>query len=189
MDIIIEALAKGIAPAVIVVIYLIIVKLIDAKKENTQNKISSELTKSISTISNFLDNITNSIISKDKERCRIIIKLSFENFEKELFLFVRDTVITNNIDKRHDYIIQSLENIINAKYYEVYDYLSTFELNGIKISSYCKNEWKKEIKDSLIRIIFDDNLDKIMKITEVQTKLNSFMSNYITYVHNKTFNQ
>lgn len=189
MDIIGEALAQGIVPAIIVVVYLVIVKIIDTRKENNQNKISSELVKSISTISNFLNNITRTIISKDRERCRIVIKLSFDNLEKELFLFVRDTIITNNIDKRHDYIIQSLENIINAEYYEVYNYLSIFEIDGHKVSSYCKETWKSELKDSLIKIIFDSNLDKIGKITEVQTKLSAILSNYTTYVHNKTFNQ
>ena len=189
MVIIGEALAQGIVPAIIVVVYLVIVKIIDTRKENNQNKVSNELVKSISTISNFLNNITRTIISKDRERCRIIIKLAFDNLEKELFLFVRDTIITNNIDKRHEYIVQSLENTINGEYYQVYNYLSVFEIDGHKVSSYCKEYWKLELKESLIAIIFDNNLDKITKITETQTKLNAVINNYSTYVHNKTFNQ
>lgn len=189
MEIIGEALAQGIVPAIIVVIYLVIVKIIDTRKENNQNKISNELVKSISTISNFLNNITRTIISKDRERCRIIIKLSFDNLEKELFLFVRDTIITNNVDKRRDYIIQSLENTINGEYYQAYNYLSVFEIDNHKVSSYCKESWKIDLKESLIKIIFDNNLDKTTKISEVQTKLNAMINNYTTYVHNKTFNQ
>lgn len=189
MEIIGEALAQGIVPAIIVVVYLIIVKIIDTRRENNQNKVSNELVKSISTISNFLNNITRTIISKDREKCRIIIKLSFDNLEKELFLFVRDTIITNNIDKRYEYIIQSLENTINGEYYQVYNYLSVFEIDGRKVSSYCKESWKLELKESLITIIFDSNLDKVTKITETQTKLNAVINNYSTYVHNKTFNQ
>lgn len=189
MEIIGEALAQGIVPAIIVVVYLVIVKIIDTRKENNQNKVSNELVKSISTISNFLNNITRTIISKDRERCRIIIKLAFDNLEKELFLFVRDTIITNNIDKRHEYIVQSLENTINGEYYQVYNYLSVFEIDGHKVSSYCKESWKLELKESLIAIIFDNNLDKVTKITETQTKLNAVINNYSTYVHNKTFNQ
>lgn len=189
MELIGEALAQGIVPAIIVIAYLIIIKIIDTKKENNQNKISNELVKSISTISNFLNNITATIINKDRERCRIIIKLSFDNFEKELFLFVREVIITNNIDKRHDYIIQSLINTINGEYYQVYNYLSAFEINSHKVSSYCKEEWKEELRDSLITIIFDNNLDKITKISEVRVKLNAIINNYTTYIHNKTFNQ
>ena len=188
MDGILEAFKQGIAPAIIVAIYLVITKIIDTKKETAQIKISKELVNSITNISNFLSNITNNIISKDKERCRIVIILAFDRFEKEVFLFVRDTIIANNIDKRHDYIIQSVENIVNAQYYEAYNYLSNFELDDRKISTYCKECWKEEIKNSIIKIIFDDNLDKVTKISETQTKLNAMICNYSTYIHNKTFN-
>lgn len=188
MESILEAFKQGIAPAIVVAIYLIITKIIDTKKETAQTKISKELVSSITTISNFLNSITNNIIIKDKERCRIIIKLSFENFEKEVFLFVRETIIANNIDKRHDYILQSVENIVNAQYYEMYNYLSNFELDGKKVSSYCKETWKEQIKNSIIKIIFDINLDKTTKITETQTKLNAMIYNYSTYIYNKTFN-
>lgn len=188
MDGILEAFKQGIAPAIVVAIYLIITKIIDSKKEVAQAKISKELVNSITTISNFLNSITNNIITKDKERCRIVIKLSFENFEKEIFLFVRETIIANNIDKRKDYIIQSVENIVNAQYYEMYNYLSNFELDDKKVSGYCKEVWKDNIKSSIITIIFDENLDKTTKITETQTKLNTMICNYSTYIYNKTFN-
>lgn len=188
MEYIFNAMAQGIIPAIIVAVYLIITKIIDSKNISKQSKISQELTNSITTISNFLNNIIKNIISKDKERCRIIIKLSFENFEKELFLFVRDTIITNNIIKRKEYIIQSLDNIVNGQYYVLVDYLSSFEIDGHKVSNYCKPEWKEELIISIKTIIFDENLDKVLKISEAQTKLNSMISNYSIYVNNKTFN-
>lgn len=189
MEIIADALAQGVIPAIIVVIYLVIIKIIDTRKETAQTKISKELVNSISTISNFLNNITSNIISKEHERCRIIIQLAFNNIEKELFIFIRDIIITNNIDIRHDYIVQSIENTINAQYYEVYNYLSTFDIDGRKVSNHCKESWKIELKDSLLKIVFDNKLDKTTKITEIETKLNSLINNYTTYVHNKTFNQ
>ena len=188
MDAIQEALTQGITPAIVVAIYLIITKIIDAKKETAQSQISEKLVNSITTISNFLNNITDSIISKDKERCRIIISLSFNNMMKELFTFVRDTIIANNIEKRHDYIIQSIENMINAQYYTVYNHLSIFDVDGHKVSAYCKEQWKSEIKSSIVKIIFDNNLDKQTKISEAETKLNAMISSYITYVQNKAFN-
>ena len=107
---------------------------------------------------------------------------------KEIFLFVRDTIITNNIDKRHDYIVQSIGNIINAQYYTVYNQLAIFDIDGHKVSSYCKEQWKDELVSSVIKIIFDNNLDKQTKISEAETKIDAMISSYITYVQNKAFN-
>ena len=56
MDAIQEALTQGITPAIVVAIYLIITKIIDAKKETAQSQISEKLVNSITTISNFLNN-------------------------------------------------------------------------------------------------------------------------------------
>ena len=47
MDILGDALRQGIAPAIVVAIYLIITKIIDSRKENAQIKLSADLTKSI----------------------------------------------------------------------------------------------------------------------------------------------
>lgn len=188
MDAIQEALTQGITPAIVVAIYLIIIKIIDIKKENAQSEISEKLVNSITTISNFLNNITDSIISKDKERCRIIITLAFNNMSKEIFLFVRDTIIANNIDKRHDYIVQAISNIITAQYYTVYNQLAVFDVDGHKVSGYCKEQWKDELISSIVKVIFDNNLDKQTKISETETKLDGMISSYITYVENKTFN-
>lgn len=188
MTLIEEALAQGLTPAIVVVIYLVIIRIIDAKKEANQSKISQELVNSVSTISDFLNAITNNILNKDKERSRIIIELGFEKLHKELLIFTRDVIVTNNIDKRKEYIIQSIKSVVNAQYYEVYNCLSVCEVNGHKANLYCKESWKEELATSITKIIFDDNLDKIAKMTEIQTKLETLCANYITYIHNKTFN-
>ena len=65
MEILSDALRQGIAPAMVVAIYLIITKIIDSRKENAQIKLSAELTKSINTISNFVISLTKNIIDKD----------------------------------------------------------------------------------------------------------------------------
>lgn len=188
MTLIEQALAQGLTPAIVVVIYLVIIRIIDAKKEAQQSKISQELINSISTISEFLDAITKNILNKDKERSRIIIELAFDNLHKELLIFARDIIITNNIDKRKEYINQSIKTVVNAQYYEVYNCLSVCEVNGHKAALYCKESWKEELSSNIIKIIFDENLDKVAKITEIQTKLKTICANYVTYIHNKTFN-
>ena len=116
MTLIEQALAQGLTPAIVVVIYLVIIRIIDAKNEAQQSKISQELINSISTISEFLDAITKNILNKDKERSRIIIELAFDNLHKELLIFARDIIITNNIDKRIEYINQSIKTFVNSQY-------------------------------------------------------------------------
>ena len=71
MDILSDALRQGIAPAIVVAIYLIITKIIDNRRESAQIKLSTELTKSINSISDFVIGITKNIISCDKEKCKI----------------------------------------------------------------------------------------------------------------------
>ena len=66
MDILSDALRQGIAPAIVVAIYLIITKIIDNRRESAQIKLSTELTKSINSISDFVIGITKNIISCDK---------------------------------------------------------------------------------------------------------------------------
>ena len=84
MELLQDALAQGIAPAIVVVIYLIIVKVLDNRKEKAQTKLNVEFTKSINTISNFLEKITHTIVDKDKEKCRIAIKDAFKKIDKEI---------------------------------------------------------------------------------------------------------
>ena len=49
MDILGDALRQGIAPAIVVAIYLIVTKIIDNRREAAQIKLSTELTQSIKT--------------------------------------------------------------------------------------------------------------------------------------------
>lgn len=188
MDAINNALTQGIVPAIIVAIYLIITKIIDTRKETVQSKMSNDIIESISSISNFLDNVTKNIINKNKDRSRIAIKLAFSDFERELFMFVRDIVITNNLDKRRNYIMQSIDIGVNGMYYNLCNNLSSFEIDGHKINNFCKEQWKDEIKSSILTLIFDENLDKIAKVTEIHVKLKVLIDNYTIYVTNKTFN-
>ena len=53
MDILQEALTQGITSAIIIAVYLVIVKIIDTRKENNQAKINSKLVDSISKISSY----------------------------------------------------------------------------------------------------------------------------------------
>ena len=98
MDILQEALTQGIALAIIIAVYLIIIKNIDQKKESNQAKINSKLVDSISKIGDFIDSITKNIVDKDKEKCKNAINNSLKSSAYSLIKFVTNTLINNHID-------------------------------------------------------------------------------------------
>ena len=102
MDVLIEALQQGIAPAIVVAIYLIITKIIDTRKENIQLKLSSELTSSINKISSFVNTLTKDIVDKDKDKCKAAIEDSMYSSGMRLCNFVSSTIINNHIDTNKD---------------------------------------------------------------------------------------
>ena len=124
MDILGDALRQGIAPAIVVAIYLIITKIIDSRKENAQIKLSADLTKSINTISNFINVLTKNIIEKDKDKCKNAIEDSMYSSGMRLINFVSTTVVNNHIDTNKENVLANIHNIANAEYYTVYATLS-----------------------------------------------------------------
>ena len=133
MDILSQALSQGIAPAIVVVIYLIIVKVLDNRKEKTQSKLNAELTKSINTISSFLEKITKDIVDKDKEKCKIAINDAFNSSAMALIHFASTTIVNNHIDTNRANIIANIHNIVNGEYYTMYSALSIYVINDIRV--------------------------------------------------------
>ena len=186
MDLISNALAQGIAPAIVVVIYLIIVKILDIKKEKVQTKLNTEFTKSINTISNFLENITHTIVEKDKEKCRIAIKDAFNSSAMKLTTFVSQTIVNNNIDINKEAILNNIHNLVNGEFYNIYFTLSLYQYDGIKASDNLDTKWMKEVEDDMVSSIFNTNLSKEARITSFYNKINIHVQSYVTYVINKS---
>ena len=186
MDILNSAIQQGIAPAIVVAIYLIITKFIDSRKENAQIKINSELTKSINTISNFIITITKNIIEKDKEKCKNAINDSMCAFGMRLMNFVSSTIVNNHIDTNRANIIANIHNIVNGEYYTMYSALSVYVINDIRVSDVLEKEWMASIEQDMIDIIYGVNLNKEDKILSFNNKINLKLQSYITYVINNT---
>lgn len=186
MDILNSAIQQGIAPAIVVAIYLIITKFIDSRKENAQIKINSELTKSINTISNFIINITKNIIEKDKEKCKNAINDSMCAFGMRLMNFVSTTIVNNHIDTNRANIIANIHNIVNGEYYTMYSALSVYVINDVRVSDILEKEWMAGIEQDMIDIIYDVNLSKEDRILSFNNKINLKLQSYITYVINNT---
>lgn len=189
--------------AVMLVVYFFIQRYYDYNKHKNELVVGKELmdtlsnilssikdvSNSMSTISSFLTHFTDSIISKDREKCRIGIRLAFNNLKRELILFARDIIVANDVDKKKEYIDGAIEKIINSQYYDLYNSLSVYEINNRKVNNIIKEDWKAELFDTLKKLIYDTSLDKVDRIDLIITKLDAQIDDYTTYTHNKTFNE
>jgi len=184
MDILITALQQGIAPAIVIAIYLIIIKIIDNRRESSQIKLNSELVKSINTINNFIIGLTKNIISNDKEKCKNAIEDSIYSSGMRLINFVSNTIINNHIETNKDNIIANIKNTINAEYYTIYASLSLYIIGDIKVSEYLNKDWFSSIEQDIIDIIYNSNLNKEDKIIAFNNKINIKFQTYITYINN-----
>lgn len=186
MDVLNDALRQGIAPAIVVAIYLIITKIIDSRKENAQIKLSTDLTNSINTISNFVIALTRNIIDKDKEKCKIAIEDSLNASAMRLIKFVSSTIVNNHVDTNKENILANIHNIVNAEYYTVYSTLSIYTINENKVSNYLQKEWIDDIEKDIVAIIYNTTLNKEDKILSFSNKIDIKFQSYITSVINKT---
>lgn len=184
MEILSDALRQGIAPAIVVAIYLIITKIIDSRKENAQIKLSTDLTNSINNISNFIIDITKNIIDKDKEKCKITIENTIDSSGLRLINFVSTTIINNHIDTNKDNILANVHNLVNAEFYNIYSTLSLYIINNIKVADLLKKEWMTTIEKDIIDIIYNNTLSKDDKIIAFTNKINIRLQKYITYMIN-----
>lgn len=184
MEILIEALKDGIAPAIVVAIYLVITKLIDSKREFAQTKLSGQLVESINNISTFIKDLTKNIIVNDKDKCKNAVEDSMGASGMRLINFVSSTIINNHIDTNKANILENIKSIINAEFYSVYSTLSMYNINGNKISDFLNKDWMKDVEDDIIRIIYDVDLTKEDKILAFSNKINIKFQSYITNIIN-----
>lgn len=184
-NIILYALKEGLIPAIIVVIYLLIVKLIDSKREKANIKITNDLVAAINKISNFLDNITTNIIDKDRDKCHCAIRQAFLSSAFTIIEFVTKTIINNHINTNRDNIINNVEHLVNAEYYNIYNSLSLYTIDGNKVNEYLKEEWIKEVEKDAIDIIFNEKLDKETKILTFNNRMTIKCQDFAVYVTNK----
>lgn len=184
MELIKEALAQGITPAIVVAIYLIITKIIDNRKENVQIKLSTELTKSINAISSFLTDITKNIIEKDKDKCKAAIEDTMFSSAMRLINFVSTTIINNHIEANKENVIANIHNIVNTEFYSVYATLSLYNINGVKASDALNKDWMEIIEKDMFDIVYNSSLSKEDKILTFTNKINLKFQSYVTHMTN-----
>lgn len=179
-----DALKQGIAPAIIVGLYLIITKLIDSKKEASQIKLSNEITKSINIISNFIIDFTKDVVEKDKEKCKKAIENSMHASCMRIIHFVTNTIIHNHVDTNKENILHNIENLATTEFYNIYSALSLYKINQIEVSDYLDKEWMTEIKTTIKDVIYNTDMTKEDKIIAFSNKIHFDFQSYISYVTN-----
>lgn len=185
MEAILASLEQGVAPAVLVIIYLLIIKVVDNRKESKQAKISKQLADSVSEISSFIRNMLQDIIQKDKDKCKITIEDSMLASGLKLINFISDTILHNHINENKENILVNIHNVVNSEYYTIYANLSLYTFNGVKVSDVMKTEWMAEIEKDITDIIYSEKLNDADKINTFMRKINLRIQSYITYTINK----
>ena len=184
MELLAEAISEGIAPAIVIAVFLIVNKLIDNKKENIKIKLSSDIINCINNINFFINDITENIINKDKNKCQMAIEDAMFAAGLRLSIFVATTIVNNHIDTNKENILSDIKNIINSEYYSVYSTLSLYKINNKEVSSYLNKEWINDVEKDIIDIIYNTNLNKEDKILTFINKINLRFQSYVTYINN-----
>lgn len=185
MEILGEALKQGIAPAVVIAVYLVVVKIIDSKREESQVNLTKDFINAIIKMSNFLDDVTDDIIQKNNEKTQAAIKTIFKSSANSIIKFSTNIVISNHIESNKVGILENIESFINAEYYTLYSNLLMYNTNGNKITDYLKEDWKDAIKNSIIDIIYNKDFTDDQKLYNINNRVNIKIEDYSVYVTNK----
>ena len=185
MELLLESLKLGVAPSLVVAIYLVINKIIDNKKESQSAKINQNIVESFNKLNNFLKYITDDIIAKESDRRDLAIKNSFDRLENELVKFGTYTIINNNIDINKDNILDNTRNIIISEMQALHSALSLYSPEKVNLAIYIDRNWEEEIYNDIINIIFRDKFTKEQKIYTLHNKISIHINEYksITLKH------
>ena len=176
------------------ILYTLIVQLIGYFKGKAKNKPIMEMSKALNEMGEnivklnaVLDKTLKDAERKEVHKCKKAIELGFGNLES---IIVRDTqsiIIHNNIEINKGLIRENVKTLCSTEYYKLYSALSIYEINDVNVASRLKEEWIKEVADNLTDIIYNGQ-DATTRITQINNRLNVCISEYSTYINNKTFN-
>lgn len=176
------------------VLYTLIVHLISYFKQKDKNKpllkmaeALEENTANIIKLNNVLDKTLQEAERKKIRQCESAISLAFEAFAHKITQAVTTVIAHNNIDKNRELIVGNVSKLVSTEYYKLYAALSVYEINEVNVASKLREEWIKEVVDSILAIVYNEQ-DAINRITQLGSRLNVTVNEYSTYINNKTFN-
>lgn len=188
MEILLESLKLGIAPSIVVAIYLVLNKIIEARKESKQAKVNINVVESFNKLNNFLDYITKDIIAKESDRRDLAIKNAFDRFENSIVKFSLTTIVNNHIDINKENILDNAKHTILSEFYALQSALALYSPEESNLSSYIKMDWQDEIYKDIIDIIYKEKFTKDQKIYALYNKVNIRVNEYKSIILKEHFN-
>lgn len=196
MEFLIDSFKYGLAPAIIVLFYLVITRIFDHKQElkkieaqaaeaKKTVKINSELIDSFNKITSYLKFVTKDIVELDANKADAAIRSSFRSMNFGLTRFATFTIINNNVQENKAAIIDNIKATVEAEYLNVYNELVLYKDDNARISEYLNPLWKDEINKIMIDVIFNERLTKEQKVYNIHNRLGIDITNYSNTVHNK----
>lgn len=192
MNDLINSFQYGIVPTIIVLIYLIVTRWFDSKKEREQAKktvtVNAEILDAFNNLNAYLKQITQNILNKEDDKCLAAIRSSFKALAFSITKFGVFTIISNNVKSNKENIISNINDNVYSEFSDMYSELLLYSNEKINFTKYIKEEWKEELIADVKNIIFSDNVSKEDKIYNLYNKINLRVSNYISIVKNKYTN-
>lgn len=176
------------------IIYSLINKIVEVVKQKDRNKPLLEMASAIKDISSnvvMLNNVLNKTI-QDSERKEIskaknVVSLVFNSFQANIIQKCNEMIVHNHINDNKTLITENVNKLVSTEYYKTYSILSNYEIKDSIISSKLKEEWIKELTDDILMIMYNQQ-DDVTRIIQLNNKVSLDLTEYATYVINKTFN-
>lgn len=176
------------------ILYTLIIQLVGYFKSKNKNKPIIEMSKAVNEmaaniikLNSVLDKTLEEADRKKVRQCETSIEIAFKTFAYKISQEVISIIAHNNIDKNKVLITENIAKLVSTEYYKLYSALSVYEINEVNVASRLKEEWIKEVSNNIIAIVYNEQ-DAIIRITQVNNRLNVFINEYSTYINNKTFN-
>lgn len=196
MEYLIESFKYGLTPAIIILIYLLVTRYLDHKKEikrlekekeeaTKTVKINAEIIDCFNELNTYLKHITKDIIEKEDDKCVTCIRSSFKAMSYSVSKFATFTILKNNVTTNKKNILDNIENVVAGEFTNIYNSLVLYNTNDLLISTFVKEEWKEQVIDDLKYIIFDESSSKEDRIYDIHNKLNIRVNAYVTSVTNQ----
>ena len=199
MEILLDSFKYGIAPAFIILIYLIITRYFDHKKDieklkveeeehKKSIKVNAELVDCFNQLNSYLKHVTIDIVEVDKDKAIAAIRSSFRSMNFGLSRFGTFTIVNNNIEENRSAIIDNIKDTVEAEYLSLYNELTLYRDEDARVSEYLDPLWKDELVKIMIDCIFNTRLTKEQRIYNIHNRLGIDIANYSNIVHNKFVN-
>lgn len=176
------------------ILYTLIIKTIDYFKIKNRNKLLVDMAEAIKEntanvvrLNNVLDKTFKEAERKEISKCRMTIENAFVAFKSNIAQDCMNIIIHNNIDQNKQLIVDNISKLVSTEYYNLYSTFSAYEINDVNVATRLKEEWIKEITNSIISIIYDGQ-EAIDRIAQLNNRLLIAVGTYITYMNNKVFN-